>query len=356
MKRKIAAVLITLCMVTLSACGGSSVISTGNKKLENAVYDDDSVSLAAYTGLKAEKKVYKVTDEALDSAVNERLSDYAEYKSVSRPSRNGDWVYVDYKALVYGESISEEEDYSFILGDEEYGEEFDEKLTGVLSGDKLNFTIEYDDDFEDEDFAGNAVDFEVSIKEVKEEIMPDATDEFVKEKFGYSTYDEFVSSVRTSISEEYERESNSELQEDLLQQVIKASSILQYSKEEYEEAEESIDSIYKSYADSLGMDLASAYELFEVTEADVEEEVQNELYRTIVVNAIIKNEDLTLSEEEYEDGIVYYMEENEYDSKDEFLNDYGEEEVRSQLMEDKVLNMLTDAADITEVEAEHEDE
>ena len=48
------------------------------------------------------------------------------------------------------------------------------------------------------------------------------------------------------------------------------------------------------------------------------------------------------------------MEENGYESESEFLNDYGEEEVRRQLLEDMALNLLVNSAEITEKEAEYE--
>ena len=102
--------------------------------------------------------------------------------------------------------------------------------------------------------------------------------------------------------------------------------------------------------------LDALYESFEMTDEDVEDEIQSVLYRTIVLDAIVQSEKLSLSDEDYEDGIVYYMDQYDYDSKDEFLDDYGEDEVRRQLTEDMVLNFLVNHADVTEVEAEYEDE
>ena len=48
------------------------------------------------------------------------------------------------------------------------------------------------------------------------------------------------------------------------------------------------------------------------------------------------------------------MKENDYDSKSEFINDYGEDDIRNQLLEDKVLKLLEEQADITNVDAEYD--
>ncbi|KAI4451481.1 Trigger factor [Eubacterium plexicaudatum ASF492] len=102
-------------------------------------------------------------------------------------------------------------------------------------------------------------------------------------------------------------------------------------------------------------DLDDVYEFLDMTDEDVEEEVEASLYRTLVINAIIDNEQLTITDEDYENGILYYMEQTESESREEFLNTYSEEEIRTQVLEDKVLNLLIDQADITEIDTEHDD-
>ena len=355
MKKKLAILLLAACMLT--ACGGKSPITTGNEPIENAVYTDDQVSLADYTGLKAEKKNYIVTEQEVESRIHEALQEFAEYESVSRPSASGDYVQTNFKASIDGSVVFEEKQYDVILGAEEFGKQLDEKLMGVSIGDTLEFALDYDDDFTDVEWAGKTVEFEIEIIDIQEERMPDATDEFIAANTNYTSYEEFVSAVRQSITESYETESREELQEDLLQQVIDASSIIQYTKADYDAAKEKINNAYLSYLDLFGLeDLDDVYEFLDMTDEDVEEEIQATLYRTLIVNAIIKNENLSLSEEDYENGVLYYMDQTGSESRDEFMKTYGEEEVRAQVLEDKALNYLVEQAQVTEIETEHESE
>lgn len=356
LKRNITILCVAVCtMFTLAACGRDKVISTGNERLADAVYNDDTVSLAAYTGLKGEKKNYIVTDEALNRALCEDLSDYTDYKTVERASKDGDLVCIDYKATIHGEIYDKDSEYSFILGDKEYGADFDQKLTGVSAGDELDFSLEYGKDYSDMDFAGNTVDYDIRVKEVQEIILPDTTDEFIKSHFDFNTYDEYMQALQENLASNYSLESMSELQESLLQQVIDASSILQYTKGEYEDAYADVEATYASYAEMFGTDLDSIYESFELTEDDLKKEATDTLYRTLVLNAIIKSEGLELTDDEYQQGIAWYMEQEEYDSEKEFIDDYGEDEIRRQLLEDKTLNYLVTNAQITEVDAEYDD-
>jgi trigger factor len=350
--------LLALGLATLAGCGtktSNGTTTTGNKALSDAVYTNDSVSLANYTGLSAEKKVYTVSDENLEDSIEEALADYIEYPSVNRASKEGDWIYADFDASINGVSSYSETEYYFVIGENEFGEEFDEKLTGVSAGDQLDFSITYNDDYEDEEWAGQTVDFTVTVNDVEEEVLPDCTDEFVQENLGYDNYDAFVEATRASLEENYESESSYELKEDLLQQVIDASVILQYTQDDYDTALANVEAFYSSYADMFGMELDEIYDAFGVDDASLESDTQAMLARDLVVAAIEENENLSLSDEDFEDGVAYYMEENEYTDRDEFLADYSEDAIRSQLLEDKVLELLVEKANITEVETPYEE-
>jgi trigger factor len=325
-KRSLSMLLATLVLLSQAGCGsnsgsGDAVISTGNSPIDNAVYTNDSVSLAPYTGLTAEKKVYTVTDEALSSAINEAISDYIGYSDVDRASKDGDWIYADYTASIDGSVVDEEEDYYIVVGENEFGEEFDKELTGVYNGDKLEFSVTYDEDYDDGSWAGNTVDFTVSVNGIEEEVIPELTDDFVSENLGYDTYDDFVSATKASLEETYESDSYTELCDDLLQQVTDASAILQYSLNEYNEAYSEIEAFYQSYADTFGMELDDIYDAFEIDEDSLTEDALDQLYKNLVIAAIAENEGISTD---------------------------------SDSMEDSVLEILVENASLTEVEAEYE--
>ena len=354
MKKKLAVLLLTACLLT--ACGSKSLITTGNDPVANAVYTNDYVSLAPYTGLKAEKKNYIISDKSVEDKIHETLMEFAEYNSVSRASKSGDYVQTDFKASIDGSVVAAEEQYDFTLGAEEFGKQFDEKLTGVSIGDELNFSLTFDSDFTDVEWAGKTVDFEVRITDIQEQLMPEPTDAFIRENTAYSSYQEFSDAMRKELTDSYELESSQELQENLIQQVIDSSSIMQYRKKDYEDAQSTVNNAYLGYLELFGMDdLEDVYEFLDMTKEDVEEEIQATLYRTLVIHAVIENEHLSVTDQDYEDGIQRYMEQIESESREEFLNTFSEEEIRTQVLEDKALSLLVSRADITETDTEYEE-
>lgn len=360
MKQKLLWLLFAALPLSLAGCGTSET-DTVPETTETISSDTDygDVTLCDYKNLSAEKKIYKISDEDIDSEIESLLYDYIEYKDQDRPSQEGDYVSVNMTAVCDGSTILDysDESYDIGLGYEEFGPVFDEKLTGVSTGDELSFSVTYAEDYEDESFAGSTVDYNVTVLEITEETYPELTDEFITDTLGYESEEDMIEQITASLQSQYDSDSEYELREDLLQQVIDQSTFGSYSQELYDSCAESIEESYLSYAEMFDCETAEeVYELFGMTDEDVEKEILNQLYRLITVNEICKKENLTLSDEEYNAGLERYAEESGYESSDDILEAYGEDSLYSWILEDKVLDLLEENATITEVTANMDEE
>lgn len=357
MKQKLLWLLLAALPLSLTGCGNSdtdtvSVPETTETISSDADYGD--VTLCDYKNLSVEKKIYEINDEDIDSEIETLLYDYVEYKDQDRPSQEGDYVSVNMTAVSDGTTILDysDESYDVGLGYEEFGPAFDEKLTGVSTGDELSFSVTYEEDYEDKSLAGTTVDYNVTVLGITEETLPELTDEFITETLGYESEDDMIERITASLQSQYDSDSEYELREDLLQQVIDQSTFGSYSQELYDSCAESIEESYLSYAEMFDCETAEeVYELFGMTDEDVEKEILNQVYRLIAVNEICEIENLTLSDEEYNAGLERYAEESGFESPDGILEAYGEDSLYSWILEDKVLDLLEENATITKVAA-----
>ena len=107
------------------------------------VYSNDNVDLAEYKGMTAEQKVYSVSEKEIQARIKEHLSEYAEYKTVTRAIKNNDYVSITFTGTSDGEVVTDNSSdaVEIQIGGMEYGEEFDKKLIGAKTGDSLDFTI-----------------------------------------------------------------------------------------------------------------------------------------------------------------------------------------------------------------------
>ena len=311
-----------------------------------------TVELCNYIGLTATKKVAKVTKDDIEAEIESILSEYAKYPKVDRPAQDGDYVDVYMTVSANGEVIydysKKQDGYEILIGYEEFGKKFDKKLTGTSAGDKLSFSITYDSDFDDDSLAGQTVSYEVEVVKVIEEVLPKLTKKFIKNKLGYNSYKALKEAVKKELSETNETDALYELRENLMQQVIDGSTVEDYTDETYNSSKEAIDESYASYGEMFGYTSADEiYEAFGLSADDIESEVMNLVSRTVIITAIAQQEGLEVTDDYYNENIASIAKEYEYDSTDELLQDYSEDELRSMMLEEKVLEFLEQHAVIT---------
>ena len=344
-------------VLLLTGCGASKEI-----KLYGSEEEYGKAELCDYSNLAVEKNVYEITDEMVDEQIDSLLYDYTDYTEVDRPSQEGDslstlmTISSDGEVL-YDFSNEEEGGYLISLGYGEFGEEFDEKLTGAKKGDTLSFTISYDDDFEIEEFAGKTIDYDVVISSVTEEIVPDLTDAFITDTLGYESEAALREATKESLSADYEESALSEVKSSLLQQVIDSSTYTDYPEELYATCRSNVEQNYASYIEMFGVStLDEIYDMFQITSEDIDAEALDQVYQMITINQIAREQDMKMSQKEYDEMLAGYAEDFEYESVDDMISDYGQENLKFWIAEEKVYDYLLAHATVTEVPASIDDE
>lgn len=377
MKKKIVMLLVVTTMLGVCACGNKkdTVETPQGTEASNAAAEVSgeevqtaygTVTLGAYKGLTTTLTKYEFTDEDIDEEIQNQLYSYLEYKEVDRPSQDGDYVYAyivgkdaDGQELVaYGEGNTENEGepYEVYIGYEEFGVDFDSKLTGVSAGDELSFEIAYPEDYDTAEMAGKTISYEVEVVRIEEEVLPELTDDFVKETMGYNSMDELREATKASMAENYNADGISEAKEDLIGQVIASSNFSSYDEETYQANLASVKESYESYVEWLGYEsLEELLQSFEMTEEDLNTEALEQTYRIILVDAISSAEGLDLSEDEYNTGVAYYAQSYGYATNDDLLKDYDAATLEYWILEDKVLDFLYANATVEEVVGSLED-
>ena len=344
-------------VLLLTGCGASKEI-----KLYGSEEEYGKAQLCDYSNLAVEKNVYEITDAMVDDEIESMLYDYTEYNEVDRPSQEGDVLSTlmtisSEGELLYDFSSEEEGGDQISLGYEEFGEEFDEKLTGVKKDDILSFAIAYDEDFEIEEFAGKTIDYDVKVSSVTEETVPEPTAEFIKDTLGYESEDALRQTTKDSLSADYEESAVSEMENNLLQQIIDSSTYTDYPEDLYNSCRNSIEQNYASYIEMFGVStLDEIYEMFNITSEDIDEETLDMVYQMITINQIAREQDMKMTQKEYDEALAAYVDEFMYESVDDLIADYGEDNLKFWITEEKVYDYLVEHATVTEVPASLEDE
>jgi trigger factor len=100
---------------------------------------------------------------------------------------------------------------------------FSEQLVGMLKGESKEFKITYPADYPSKEVQGNEAAFKVTINEVKQEKLPEVTDEFAKQ-LGSEITD--VASMRQKISDDLKKRVGDRCSRDFEDKVIEAATAM----------------------------------------------------------------------------------------------------------------------------------
>ena len=150
-----------------------------------------TVSVAGYGGLRVVLPDLAVTEEEVDARVDRTREQFAELVPVSRPARDGDNVSIDRKVTRHDEVLLAADDELYEVGSGRFGPEMDENLRDTRAGDILKFNVHNEDVGE--------VTFQILVKEVREKILPEVTDEWAGEASEFDTVDELRANFRAEL-------------------------------------------------------------------------------------------------------------------------------------------------------------
>lgn len=184
--------------------------------------------LAPYDDIRVTTIDSTVTDEDVETAVNNLRQQHATYSAVEedRPLADGDFAVVGFKGTPKeGEADAkpvEVDEIMVEIGGENTIPEFTENLRGGKSGETRTFDVKYADDFADKRLAGKSMIYEVSVKGIKTKSVPELTDDFAKELGAeLNTVDGLRSRLRENMKAEKEHEAAHQGKDKLVEELVK---------------------------------------------------------------------------------------------------------------------------------------
>lgn len=150
--------------------------------------------------------------EITESDIEERLELIRERHAKMLPAddsrgvQNGDHLVVDIEATQDEESITSltVKDYHLEMGRDFYLTDFDTKLIGLKIGELNTITHSLAEDFPRKELAGKSINFSIIVKEAKERIIPELSDEFAKEVGSYENLDDLKKQIAEDLRQGYD--------------------------------------------------------------------------------------------------------------------------------------------------------
>ena len=321
-------------------------------------YDlSDYIELGEYKHLPAKGYTIEITDEDVQRQIQGALVNYSRLNDVTdRGAKIGDVVYLDYVATIDGEEFEggSETDCEITLGTASLLLELEVGLVGVMAGETRSFDLTFPDPYpQAPEHAGEDVHFEVTVNNVCEMELPEYTDEFVKAYYGFDTREELEEEARRLLEDRYQEIYYQYIAAQVVDQVLDATVVKKIPQKEYDRLYEARVQLDQAYAETYGLSFAAFLNFsYQQTEeeyyAAIKEDIEARIKREMVLYAIARAENITLTDEEYvtratKDATDYYG----YASLEAFEAFYGKDDIREIVLEEMAVEKIVDYADVT---------
>jgi trigger factor len=274
------------------------------------------VSLGDYREIRIPFEETDVADTEVDEVLERMLSQQASVEVVEHPAEEGNLVDTSLVGRPV-ESDPEDED-SYLLNnqplpvmikaktDDDSKEwpfpGFSRQLLGISAGDNLELTHEFpDEETVDEDYRGKEVIYSVSVEGIRERVLPELNDEFVKTVSDLET----VSDLKDQIQEELTIQRGVEDENTYVNQILEAileEAEVKFPPQMLENEIEGEVRELESRLKSQGMDLEMYLGIQDMDEEGLREQIKPNAEKRIVhgllIGKVSESEDLDINPED----------------------------------------------------------
>lgn len=281
------------------------------------VFVRPDVTLGEYKNLGLEKEVAEVTDDDVNAEierVRDRASRYVEV--TDRPAKLDDQVNIDYSGFLGDEQFDggTATGHDLVLGSGSFIPGFEDQLVGAEVGAELDVNVTFPTEYHAEELAGKPVVFKVKVNSISEKEVPALDDEFVQDSSETAnTVDEYKAEIRAKLEKQANDKAESAFENAVIEKVCENAEI------DIPEAmiTDQVESMLRDMEMRLayqGMRIDDYFKYTGSTREQVEEMYKapaEERVRTqLVIEAVMKAEDIKATDEEVDAQISKYAEQN----------------------------------------------
>ena len=269
------------------------------------------VKLGEYKNLTVAKQEREVTDADVEERLNQKRNQLAELVVVEEPAKKGDTVVIDFEGFKDGVAFEggKGENYALELGSGSFIPGFEDQLVGAKAGDDVEVKVTFPEDYQAEDLAGQEAIFKVKVHEVKEKELPELDDEFAKDVDDeVETLDELKAKIREELTATKASQAQEAVHDEALRKAVENAEVVELPHVMvHDEVHRAMDEFLNNMQ-RQGISPEMYYQLTNSTEADLhkqfEQDAELRVKTNLVIEAIVKAENLEATEEEIEKEIA----------------------------------------------------
>ena len=337
--------------------------ATGPYRYDATVEISPELEDIKYHDLVLKRTNYRVLDEEIEAQLKMLQKNMAQHQKIAedRSAQKDDFVLIDFEGFKEGRPFAETaktENFNMKIGQGPVIKEFDDQLIGMRPNDKKEFEVKFPQDYFNKKLANLDILFQVTLHEIREEVLPEIDDVLAKKAGQYESLDDLKKAISDNMEQGYNKRVEQELHEQIYQELISKSDFEVPDVMVDMELEGIVEEAERSFAhqnismEDIGLTRESIAEKYRDTAV-------RQVKRHLLLGKMIDQESLTISDDELEDGLKAMADsfnqpleqiKNYYDQNKDKIDYF-----KHTLLEKKAIKLIIDSSKIEEVEPQKED-
>ncbi len=263
------------------------------------------VKLGEYKGLEVEAFNAEVTDEDVDNEIKALQERQAELVVKEEgQAADGDTVVIDFEGSVDGELFEggTSENYTLELGSNSFIPGFEEQVVGLETGAEKDIEVSFPEEYHAAELAGKPAVFKVKLHEIKTKELPQLDDEFAKDVDDeVETLAELKEKTKKNLEHDKKHQAENAIRDAVIE---KASANVEVDIPEVMVNNE-VDRMMKDFEQRLqsqGLNMELYFQFSgqdeEALKGQMLEEAKNQVRVSLTLDAIVKAENIEVTEED----------------------------------------------------------
>jgi len=310
--------------------------------------------LPGYSRLKLKNQPVEPTDEDIKSRIDYYRHRMASFEVVEGEAGKEDMIVADVHFKVGDEIVMKRENLPVaIISEQVAGVPFEnlaDALTGAKAGETRNVETTFPEDYHMEEHRGKQAEVSFEIREVKRLVLPEVTDEWVKD-MGFDSLDEFNEELRNQIRRIKERSAREDMQVQIRDQLADMVDMT-LPEDLAAEIKKDNDTRQRMILRHEGLSEEEIEARMKEKTGESEETNAKNIKLYFIFDAIAKKEKLFVTEDELgaridQLAVNYGMEAEQF--KKLMESDGRIDTLRKEMVDEKILDLLIEKAEVEEV-------
>lgn len=319
-------------------------------EIEFTLVSAPKVELGKHTKLGIKKEEVVVTDSQIEHELHHLQEQFVEVKELDDDAviKEGNVAVIDFEGFKEGKAFKggKGEDYSLEIGSHTFIPGFEEALVGLKKGDTKDVNVTFPENYHSEDLKGQPVIFKVTVKAVKERVLPEFNKEFFEDLNvgGVESLEDLKKYIKENMTAERSKQIEDEYLFKCLDEVVKNSK---FDIPE-EMTEDETNRLVREFSEKLsyqGLKLEDYLKYINSNindfKATLKDDANKRVGYRLIMDAIIENEKIEVSDEELESELKKTSEQYKM-SVEDFLKEIGNKELfKYDLLMRKAMEIVT---------------